>query len=67
MSDIRLCNPAFESVVRAVRPIIFNTGYEDFPYATHGGTAFVISYKGRPESNFRTMSPQTSSAGPLTR
>jgi hypothetical protein len=48
MSDIRPCNPAFESVVRAVRPIIFNTGNEDFPYATHGGTAFVISYKGRP-------------------
>jgi hypothetical protein len=32
----------------SVRPILFDTGIEDFQYATHGGSAFVIGYKGRP-------------------
>jgi hypothetical protein len=31
-----------------VRPILFYTGIDDFQYATHGGTAFVVSYNGRP-------------------
>ena len=33
---------------RSVRPILFYTGIDDFQYATHGGTAFVVSYNGRP-------------------
>ncbi len=32
----------------AVRPILFYTDIEEFQYATHGGTAFVVSYKDRP-------------------
>ena len=32
----------------AVRPALFQTDYEDFLYATHGGTLFIISFKGRP-------------------
>jgi Trypsin-like peptidase domain len=36
------------AITQAVRPVLFYTGIEEFPYATHGGTAFVISYRGRP-------------------
>jgi Trypsin-like peptidase domain len=32
----------------AVRPVLFYTDIEEFQYATHGGTAFVVSYQGRP-------------------
>lgn len=32
----------------AVRPALFQTDYEDFLYATHGGTLFIVSFKGRP-------------------
>ena len=32
----------------SVRPVLFYTHIEEFQYATHGGTAFVVSYKGRP-------------------
>ena len=32
----------------AVRPILFDTGVEEWQYATHGGTAFVVSVRGRP-------------------
>jgi hypothetical protein len=32
----------------SVRPVLFSTDIEEFLYATHGGTAFVVSYKGRP-------------------
>jgi hypothetical protein len=32
----------------SVRPVLFYTDIEEFQYATHGGTAFVVSYKGRP-------------------
>jgi hypothetical protein len=31
----------------AVRPVLFYTDIEEFQYATHGGTAFVICYKDR--------------------
>jgi hypothetical protein len=31
----------------AVRPVFFRTGLEDFPYATHGGTLFLVSFRGR--------------------
>ena len=31
-----------------MRPILFYTGIDDFQYATHGGTAFVVSYNSRP-------------------
>jgi Trypsin-like peptidase domain len=32
----------------AVRPVLFYTDIEEFQYATHGGTGFVVSYQGRP-------------------
>jgi hypothetical protein len=32
----------------AVRPALFQTDFEEFLYATHGGTLFVVSFKGRP-------------------
>jgi hypothetical protein len=31
----------------AVRPVFFQTDYEEFLYATHGGTLFVVKYCGR--------------------
>ena len=30
-----------------VRPVFFETGYPEYPYATHGGTLFLIIYCGR--------------------
>jgi hypothetical protein len=36
------------AITQAVRPVLFYTGIEEFQYATHGGTAFVVSYQGRP-------------------
>jgi len=35
----------FES---SVRPVFFETGLEDFFYATHGGTLFLVEFMGRP-------------------
>ena len=32
----------------SVRPILFDTGIDEFQYATHGGSAFVVGYRGRP-------------------
>lgn len=31
----------------AVRPVFFRTGLEEFQYATHGGTLFLVSFRGR--------------------
>jgi hypothetical protein len=31
-----------------VRPVLFDTGFEDWRYATHGGTAFVVTLRERP-------------------
>jgi hypothetical protein len=31
----------------SVRPVLLYTEIEEFQYATHGGTAFVVSYKSR--------------------
>jgi hypothetical protein len=31
----------------AVRPVFFQTDYEEFLYATHGGTLFVVRFRGR--------------------
>ena len=36
------------AISQAVRPVLFYTGIEEYRYATHGGTAFVVSYQGRP-------------------
>ena len=36
------------AITQAVRPVLFYTGIDEFRYATHGGTAFVVSYKDRP-------------------
>jgi hypothetical protein len=32
----------------SARFVFFDTGYSDWQYATHGGTLFVVLYKGRP-------------------
>ncbi|MEY9527356.1 hypothetical protein ABIF70_008497 [Bradyrhizobium japonicum] len=32
----------------AVRIIQFQTEYEEYPHATHGGTLFIVRYRGRP-------------------
>jgi hypothetical protein len=37
-----------QDVARSARPVLFYTGIDDFQYATHGGTAFVVIYNGRP-------------------
>jgi len=31
----------------AVRPVFFQTGFEEFLYATHGGTLFVVRFRGK--------------------
>jgi hypothetical protein len=31
----------------AVRPVFFQTQYEEFLYATHGGTLFLVVFRGR--------------------
>jgi hypothetical protein len=31
----------------AVRPVFFETDFEEFLYATHGGTMFIVSFRGR--------------------
>ena len=36
-----------QSISDSVRPIFFQTDLEDFLYATHGGTAFVVNFSGR--------------------
>lgn len=38
----------FDRIIRSIRPILFQTDLDDFQYATHGGTVFVVEYKGRP-------------------
>jgi hypothetical protein len=30
----------------SVRAVLFATGFDEHPYATHGGTLFVVSFKG---------------------
>jgi hypothetical protein len=32
----------------AVRPVFFQTEFEEFLYATHGGTLFLVSFRGKP-------------------
>jgi hypothetical protein len=32
----------------AIRLVFFNTEFEEFPHATHGGTAFIVRFGGRP-------------------
>ena len=31
----------------AVRPVFFQTEYDEFMYATHGGTLFLVRFAGR--------------------
>lgn len=33
-----------QDIRKSVRPIVFETGYTDWPYATHGGTAFIVRF-----------------------
>lgn len=37
----------WQNITDAVRPVFFQTDYEDFLYATHGGTLFVVRFRGR--------------------
>lgn len=37
----------WQNIADAVRPVFFQTDYEDFLYATHGGTLFVVRFRGR--------------------
>jgi len=32
---------------RAMRFVFFETGIAEYPYATHGGTAFIVNYRGK--------------------
>lgn len=36
-----------QDVGDAVRPVFFQTDHEEFVYATHGGTLFVVKFRGR--------------------
>ena len=36
-----------QSISDAVRPVFFQTDIEDFLYGTHGGTTFVVNFRGR--------------------
>jgi hypothetical protein len=37
-----------QDVANSVRFVFFETGFEEWFYATEGGTAFVVSYRGKP-------------------
>jgi hypothetical protein len=36
-----------QDIGEAIRAVFFQTDYEDFLYATHGGTLFIVSFRGR--------------------
>ena len=36
-----------QDFTEAVRPVFFQTEYEEFLYATHGGTLFLVVFRGR--------------------
>src|ERR1019366_1780180 len=38
---------AVPGISEAIRPVFFQTDLDDFLYATHGGTLFLISFQGR--------------------
>jgi hypothetical protein len=38
---------ASQEIGNAIRPVFFQTEYEDFLYATHGGTLFLVDFRGR--------------------
>jgi hypothetical protein len=38
---------AVAGISEAIRPVFFQTDLDDFLYATHGGTLFLISFQGR--------------------
>jgi hypothetical protein len=37
----------WQNISDAVRPVFFQTDYEEFLYATHGGTLFLVRFRGR--------------------
>lgn len=39
--------PLHHNIGDAIRPVFFQTEYEEFLYATDGGTLFLVRYKGR--------------------
>jgi hypothetical protein len=38
---------ASQDIGNAIRPVFFQTDYEEFLYATHGGTLFLVDFRGR--------------------
>ena len=36
-----------QDFTKAVRLVLFETGFDGWEYGTHGGTAFVINYEGK--------------------
>ena len=36
-----------QDIRKSVRPIVFETGFDEWPYATHGGTAFIVRLDNR--------------------
>ena len=36
-----------QDIATSVRAVFFQTEFEGFLYATHGGTLFVVKYRGR--------------------
>ena len=48
----------------SVRFVFFWTGFEGWEYATHGGTAFVVNFRGRP---FALLDAASHDDGPVAR
>ena len=36
-----------QDITTAIRPVFFRTEFEEFLYATHGGTLFLVVFSGR--------------------
>jgi hypothetical protein len=63
-------NAAAQRLLPAVRPVFFQTDYPEFPHGTHGGTAFIVRFGGRPygvtcKHNFGDFDPNMLHIGPL--
>src|SRR5262245_45814132 len=50
MSDTQILSSGLiirQDFAAAVRPVFFQTDHEEFVYATHGGTLFLVGFRGR--------------------
>jgi hypothetical protein len=45
---------------QAIRAVFFETDHEEFIYATNGGTAFIVNFRGRPTQRPVAMSYRVS-------